>query len=187
MTTRAIPTITNASDLKAYLKNYQQSLDPTVLSAPTPIAPYNFKVTSQRGGNLLSWSPLIYPRGSATNISQDQAKITKADGYEIQRSATGDFSPGKYTMTALRDPAQSSYFDDVGGASQTFYYRMRATNGTSQTPYTINGLFTMVLKSTSIDSSDVATQPVTTTDTFTNSTTQARARAWPAGVNSPWQ
>lgn len=187
MPTRAIPTITNEREMKSFLKNYQQALKSTVRGAITPIAPYNFTAKNQRGGILLSWSALTPLTGSPTNIDSQKNKISGADGYEIQRSATGDFSPGKYISIPLRDPSQNSYFDAVGGATQTYSYRIRATNGTSRTPYSAHGLFTGVVKHTSIDSSDNATVPTTVRDNFTNSSTQARARLWKNGVNSPFQ
>jgi hypothetical protein len=187
MAPRAIPTITNASDMQAFLKNYQQTLNQSITTSPTPIAPYNFSAKNQRGGILLTWTPIVYP-GHATSLPpSNTSKLSKADGYEIQRSSTGNFGPGGYITIALRDPTQSSYLDSVGGAPQTFYYRIRATNGTPSNPYSIHGVFSGVVKQTSIDSSDTVTVPAVVNDTFTNSLTQARARNWPRGVNSPFQ
>lgn len=185
MPIRALPTISDPSQQMDLGKTQQVTLQPTVSLPTTPVAPWNFSGTSQRGGVSLSWSPLTPSSNVATSPSSQAPQ--PADGYELQRSATGDFSPGKFTSIALRDPNQKTYFDSLGGASQTMYYRLRATNGTLSNPYSVHGLFTGIVKVTSIDATDTMTSPATTLDTFTSQKTQSRAGNWKSGTNYPSQ
>lgn len=183
MPQRTIPTITSDAEERDVTKNSQIALNTQISLPTTPIAPYNFKAINQRGGILLSWSPLQPSPGSGNTPTTN--RLQPADGYELQRSDTGDFSAGKYISIPIRDPAQTSYFDSLGGASQTKSYKLRATNGTAGNSYAVHGILTGVVKHTSIDATDTSTVPTTNYDTFTNQTTQARARAWKSGTLYP--
>lgn len=183
MPQRTLTTITSPAEERDATKNSQIAVNQQLALPTTPIAPYNFKATNQRGGILLNWSPLIPQQGSTASPVTN--RLPAADGYELQRSDTGDFSVGSYISIPIRDPAQSSYFDSLGGAVQTKYYKLRATNGTAGNSYAVHGIFTGVVKHTSIDASDTMTVPTTNYDTFTSQKTQARARAWKSGTLYP--
>lgn len=185
MAQRALPTITNPQQQLDAQKNSQVALASTIALPRTPIAPRNFSATSQRGGILLSWSPLVINPGASAPPSSN--KISVADGYELLRSDNGSFAPGAYVSIALRDPSQTSYFDSLGGAVATKYYRLRATNGTASNPYSIHGIFTGTVKQSSIDASDTVTTPTTARDTQTTDATQTRAGAWRSGTLYPNQ
>lgn len=188
MPQRALPTVIDPKQQQDVQKNTQVTLGSVITLPSTPIAPWNFAAKNQRGGVLLSWSSIVPNQGSAPSPGASKGKqVLSADGYELQRSDTGDFSSGKYISIPIRDPAQNTYFDSLGGAPQTKYYRLRATNGTGNNPYVVHGLFTGILKQISIDSNDTVTVPTTVYDTFTTDKTQARARAWKTGTQYPGQ
>lgn len=155
-----LPSIRNAQDLIREMKKWQTKLNPLVKQAATPVAPYNFAATRQRGGILLSWA--------ATRAS---------DGYEILRSDNGDFTNA--AIIAIRNPNQISYLDSFattgGTGAVKKWYRIRATNGTFSQPASAKGVLSGVVTTSSIDPTDTVTVATTTFDTSTTDLTQTSA------------
>ena len=154
-TPRALPTIKSYGDLLPYLKRWSQAINPLLKRVDVPHAPYRFRVTNQRGGNLLEWD-----------------NVAGADGYEILKSTTGDFDDGaSFETIPLRSDQHTSYFDALSGSGAavtvTRYYKLRATAGTTQNPHSIKGLLTGIVSATTIDPADTATGSTTTEDTTT--------------------
>ena len=124
------------------LEQWRQGLNPLVSRPTVPRAPRNFKVTNQRGGNLLEW-----------------AAVNGADGYEILKSTSTDFTTVE--IIPLRSPEGTAYFDALSGSGAantvTRHYKVRATAGTTQNPYSVLGKLSGMISSTSIDTTDTAT------------------------------
>lgn len=155
-----LPSITNTQDFIRDIKKWQTKLNPLVQKPRTPIAPYNFSATRQRGGITLSW-----------------AKVVGADGYEILRSPNGDFSTA--TLIPIRNPSQTGYFDALttsgGTGPVTMFYRIRATNGTFSQPGSAKGILSGIVTISSIDPTDTVTPSSTVYDTATTDKTQTAA------------
>ena len=154
-TPRSLPTIRTYGDLLPYLKRWGQAINPLLKRVDTPAAPYRFRVTNQRGGNLLEWDA-----------------VDNVDGYEILKSTSGDFDEGtSFETIALRSDQHTSYFDGLSGSGAAVtvqrYYKLRATAGTTQNPHVIKGLLTGIVTATTIDPADTATAGGTTEDTTT--------------------
>lgn len=156
MATRKLPTIRHASQLVPYLKRWQKIIDPSLARPVKLKSPWRFRATRKRGGNLLQW-----------------ATVTGADGYEILRSDTPDFSSP--LVIPIRSGVQNAYFDPVGGSPETKSYKIRATSGTLSVPHTVKGILSGIVTSTSIDSTDTVTAESTTLDTTTDDEIQAIA------------
>jgi len=133
----------------AELEQWRQGLNPLVNRPATPRAPRNFKVTNQRGGNLLEW-----------------AAVSGADGYEVLKSTSTDFTDPE--IIPLRSPEGTAYFDSLSGSGAavtvTRHYKVRATAGTSTNPHSVLGKLTGMISSTSIDAADVATASTVQSD-----------------------
>ncbi len=156
---RGLPTITptNQNDVASYLKGWGVTLRRTLSSPPTPKTPWGFRVTNQRGGNLLQWS-----------------KVKGADGYEILRSDSADFNDVTFSRK-LPGGEQTSYFDSLGGAAAKKDYKIRATAGTDSQPQSVSGVLSGMVSNTSLDATDIVTAPTTSHDLFTSDETQTRA------------
>lgn len=154
-TGRNIPSLNRPEDAVNTLKFWQRNLHRTISRPPILRAPFNFAVTSQRGGILLSWRP-----------------NAEANGYEILRSTNGDFSNEQNNLVTLSvDGSQfASFFDGVSGSggsvTQKRYYRIRAVSAAGDASDPIKGELSGVLSATSIDPSDTGTASVTTRDSF---------------------
>lgn len=160
-TARAIPLISNQSQLQQYLQTWRAHVSKNLQRPPAPIIPWNFNATNMRGGIMLTWSP-----------------TPGADGYEVLRTDNGDFSgsPGSnLTVTPIRDPKASSYFDSLGGTATKKWYKIRATSGTHDAPHSVHGNASGIVTHTSIDSSDTVTIPSTIRDNATTQQSQTRA------------
>ena len=127
---------------------------PTVLRplrrAFVPRIPWNFMAEGKTDGILLTWEP-----------------VSGADGYEILRSDTGNFSNSIETTDnvltiALSSGQQDSYFDALGATSVTRYYMIRATAGTISSPHSVKGPLSGKISQTS--GSGTTTSDTTTTD-----------------------
>jgi len=142
---RTLPVIRSWTELE----QWRQGLNPLVTRPSTPRAPRNFKVTNQRGGNLLEW-----------------AKVSGADGYEVLKATSTDFTTVE--VIPLRSPEGTAYFDSLSGSGAavtvTRHYKVRATAGTTQNPYSIQGKLSGIISSTSIDAADTATSSTTQSD-----------------------
>jgi|SRR5581483_5281590 len=173
---RSLPTI-NPQDLAGTLQNWKAKLGTAVknsLPAPTP---YNFSVTSARGGLKLTWSPVQTPSDTA---------LGSPDGYEILKSASGTFTDD-LEVIPITNAAQSSYFDSTDGNSKTVSYRIRTTAGTPSNPQSARGPESGVVAHTSIDSNDTNTIPTTVQDKYTTSKTRSLARFGNYGLQSAFK
>lgn len=155
---RSLPTATPSTDINQTLANWQTQLNPLVQNSSPQPTPQNFGITNSRGGLTLAWSP-----------------VSGADGYEILRSLNGSFTDD-LQIIPVKNSNQSSYFDSLGGNSQTAHYRIRTTSGTASNPQSQRGPESGVVKHTSIDASDTQSVPVTFFDTFTTDKTRSGAR-----------
>lgn len=133
------------------LKVWERTIVRAIRIPKKPKAPFNFQGTNKRGGVQLSWNT-----------------IKGADGYEILRSDSADFSAP--ATLPIRSGSQLSYFDSIGGEAQTKYYKVRATAGTDNAPFIVKGLLSGIISVTSIDSTDTTT---TEADVFDTSVTDA--------------
>lgn len=153
----AIPVI---ADIPA-LTQWRAKLNNTLKRPFAPKIPWNFAVASKQGGNLLTW-----------------ASVAGADGYEIDKSTTGDFS-SNFTTVQLPAQQQSSYFDASptaqGATPVKMFYRMRATAGTLAQPQSVKGKDTGVLSSTAIAPNDTTATSSSSGDTSTTDFSQAKA------------
>jgi len=158
---RSLPTVTPTQDINQVLANWQTQLTPLVKNAAPQPTPQNFSVTNSRGGLTLNWSPVPGASG--------------ADGYEILRSLNGSFTDDLQVIP-IKNVNQSSFFDGLGGNSQTAHYRIRTTSGSAANPQSQRGPESGVVKHTSIDASDTTSVPVTFVDNFTSDKSRAGAR-----------
>ena len=130
----SLPTITSLQGLFAGLAQWQQALNP-VITAPVPVRPpFNFTAAGGAAG--------------ATGISLTWERVAGADGYQLQRSATGDFSSAT-TIATLRSPVATSFFDSTVVTGTKYYYRVSSTAGTIQQPQSINGAWSSPISATS--------------------------------------
>ncbi|HZQ17097.1 MAG TPA: hypothetical protein VFA90_00130 [Terriglobales bacterium] len=172
---RSLPTVTG-NDVVDTLAHWKAKLSPVVknsLPAPTP---YNFSVTSARGGLKLSWSPVQTPSDTA---------LGSPDGYEILKSASGTFTDD-LEVIPITNAAQSSYFDSTVGATR-FSYRIRTTSGTRANPQSMRGPESGIVSHTSIDVNDTRTASTTLADRYTTSKTRSLARFGNYGLESAYK
>lgn len=159
----SLPTPTSIQDVPRILKKWQTQLNPLLTKVKTPHAPFNFQAASARGGIQLSWKSI---------------PGTDADGYQIQRSDSGDFSnPTVFTVAGAN---QATFFDSLGGTaggtgSITKWYRIRATNGTQANPQSVLGILSGIVTNSSIDPTDTSTASTTVFDTSVTDRYQASA------------
>ncbi len=156
-----LPTPRNVQDLFKTIKKWQTKLNPLVKQAKTPVAPFNFAASRQRGGILLTW-----------------AVVKGADGYEILRSDDGNF--GSALTIPVRNGSQTSYFDELGGTTGgtgpiTKWYKIRATTGAFSSPASVKGVLSGAVTTSSIDPTDTATASTTTFDGATSDGTRSAA------------
>ena len=148
---RPLPYTPVGEDMAGFLKTWSMSLRSVTRRPPVLKAPRNFSATSQRGGILLNW-----------------AVREGADGYEILRSDTPDFSSP--VILRLAGGRQTAYFDTLGGSAttQTYtkYYKIRATSGTDEQPQSVVGALSGIVSNTSIATTDAVTGETTERDPF---------------------
>lgn len=146
-----IPTLTNFSELQQYLATTRVGLGQVLRKPSPPNVVFNLAVSSQQGGNYLTWS-----------------QTKGADGYIVEISTNGDFSD-ILTSTSLDGIDATAYFDAVptatGSAPPKRYYRVRATSGTQTSPRTIVGKASGAVASSAIAPNDTVTASTTTRDT----------------------
>lgn len=147
------------SDIPA-LTQWRTAISNNLRVPITPRIPFNFTVASQQGGNLLNWTP-----------------VNGSDGYQIDKSPTGNFADTSTVQTvSLTAQQASSYFDATatsqGASPATIYYRMRATAGTLASPQSVVGLNTGVLSSKAIAPNDTTTASTTSSDVTTTDKSQ---------------
>lgn len=154
-TATALPTILRPVDLPRLLKTWQQQLKSAIPPGfPIPAAPLNFSAASAQGGIQLQWS---------------KVNSLGVDGYQILRSANGDFSQVEFSITLNGDGALS-YFDALpttGTGVATKYYKVRALSGNAGSPHCVQGLLTGIVSNTSINTADTTTTSTTNHDTTT--------------------
>src|SRR3954462_6406404 len=138
---RSLPTSTPTQDINQTLANWQTQLNGLVQNVSPQATPQNFGITNSRGGLTLNWSP-----------------VDGADGYEILKSANGSFTDD-LQIIPVKNANQSSFFDSLGGNSQTAHYRIRTTSGTAANPQSQRGPESGPIKHTSIDASDTVSVP----------------------------
>lgn len=147
MAQRTIPVISTIPQLIQWQQNLKQNL---IVPLPAPV-PANFTVKSQQGGNYLSWT-----------------QMKGADGYEIDKSVTGDFATVLQTIS-ITGGQNVAFFDPIqtaSGATPTkYYYRIRSTAGTSTQPQISKGKSSAVISATAIAPNDTVTAPATIIDT----------------------
>ena len=131
-----LPTIQNTAHIVLQLKQWQAKLN-GVLRNPNPLrSPVNFRAASA---------------SSATNIALSWDAIPNADGYEIESSTNGDFSAFETGATpiVIGNGTQTTYSDAVGAASQSRWYRIRATSSVNSDRHASKGTWTAPIKATS--------------------------------------
>src|SRR5690348_12797569 len=148
--TKALPAITNYQTLMQTLQSWRKTINNSINRPSAPSVPRNFQGTQARGGVSLTWAGVQTPG---------------ADGFEILKSLTGDFTVGAYTIIPLHDPNATSYFDSTGGAPMTVSYRIRATAGTQSNPQSVKGVESGTVKVTSLDATNTGATPTTSFDT----------------------
>ncbi len=158
---RSLPTVTPGQDINLVLANWQAQLNPGVKNSAPQATPQNFTVTNSRGGLTLNWGQVQSGSG--------------ADGYEILKSQNGSFT-NDLQIIPVQHVHQTSYFDGLGGLATAASYRIRTTSGTAQSPQSQRGPESGVIRHTSIDVADTASQPTTLRDKFTTDATRALAR-----------
>ena len=102
------------------------------------------------------------------------ASLNEADGYEILRSDTQDFSSP--LILPVNSGEQNSYFDAIGGEAQTKFYKIRATSGSIQAPRSVRGILSGMVFATSIAADDTVTSESTGFDPSADDEWQARTR-----------
>lgn len=127
MANKSLPVIRSAQDLQ----QWRQKLQPLLNKAQTPAVPVNFRVLPSAGGNKVLWAP-----------------VRDADGYELLRTATGDFAAAK--VITIDGGKTTSYFDAVTDAEGKVYYKLRATAGTAERKHSVKGELTSALSSTAL-------------------------------------
>jgi hypothetical protein len=156
-----IPVFHDFRQLNEYLNRSQRALKPILKRVRTPGIPFNFRATSQQGGNKLEW-----------------AAADGADGYVIEWASTENFEAG-FSAIPLRDQDQLEYFDSVptsgGAAPARRCYRMYSTAGTTHNPHSIKGEYTQTLCSDAIAPDDTVTAEVSNQDDSTDDEYQSRA------------
>lgn len=145
------------------MATWRNTLAPFIKRPLPPAVPQNFQVTNAKGGLSLSWAPV-----------QRTSPSHGPDGFELLRSVDGSFT-GDIQIIPIKDPQQTSYFDAFGSPTSASY-RIRATAGSQTSPQSVYGPHSGVLRHTSLDPTDAASNPSTVNDNFTNDRVRATAR-----------
>lgn len=168
---RTIPVVADERNLTTFLANWQNTIKQVIRTVTPPPCPQNFRALGVRGAIRLTWSPV---NPGITRGQLGQGGIG-ADGYEILRSLSGDFT-SDLVVIPLRDVNQTQYDDPVGGAATTASYRIHATAGTPRQSHAVAGPDSGTVRTTSIDATDTTTVGTMVHDKFTTDTTRATAR-----------
>jgi len=155
-----LPVINSLEQLLPSLKVWQQALNPTLNLPVAPRTPFNLRATGGAAG--------------ATGITLNWDIVKGADGYEIQSSSNGDFSTAAIVAT-LTNGAATSWFDNTQVTSVKRWYRIRATNGTTQSPHYVKGPWSAPINNTSGSATTVYDQ--------TSGTSGASQNGWNRGSN----
>lgn len=151
---RQLPNIHNISEIIPTLQKWRKGLSKLLIRPNRLKSPWRWRITNKRNGLLLEW-----------------ATLSEADGYEILRSDTQDFSSP--LILPVNSGEQNSYFDSIGGESQTKFYKIRATSGSIQAPGLVKGILSGMIFATSIAADDTATSESTAFDPSVNDDWQA--------------
>lgn len=160
MANRGIPVINNLPEFQ----QWRNALKDSSTSVPTPKAPWNLTVSSQQGGNYVTWQV-----------------VTGADGYILNVSTDGNFNPNNPNLTSIRLPGGQniSRFDSTptaqGATPAKRYYQVAATAGTTNNPQSVVGPFTTVVSQTAIPPNNVVTASTTNRDLGTTDKIQSSA------------
>jgi hypothetical protein len=173
---RSLPTV-NAHDIEASLQGWKNKLQRAVKNSLPAPPPYNFAVTSVRGGLKLTWSPVQTPADTS---------LGSPDGYEILKSPSGTFTDD-IQVIPIKAAGVFSYLDSIDGSAKRVSYRIRTTAGTPSRPQSMRGPESGVVAHTSIDSNDTKSTPTTVVDNFTTSKTRAAARFGNYGPESAYR
>jgi len=130
----SLPTIVNLERAVPTLKLWQQQLNQGISSPQPPRTPFNFHASGGASGSR--------------SITLNWETISGADGYQIQMSATGDFSSAPIIAT-ISNTAATSWSDDTVVTSVKRWYRIRSTAGTSFQPQSVQGIWSAPIISTS--------------------------------------
>lgn len=132
---RSLPTISKPEDLVSFFAKWKSALTKNVRVARPAPPPFNFKVTPGASSHVLTWAKV-----------QPDSSPQRADGYEILKSLSGDFS-SDLQVIPVRDINQTSYTDPVGASVQA-HYRIHTTSGTDSQPHSVKGTSSGVVKAT---------------------------------------
>lgn len=168
---RVLPTIADMNQLQSYLNTWRSKLNQKLRTTTPAPPPYNFTATAIRGAIQLSWSSVATGQ-AVKGLGQNSGG---PDGYEILRSASGDFTSDLVTIP-VRNINQTSYTDSIDGKTTTCSYRIHTTSGTPANPHSISGPDSGVVKTTSIDATDIVSTPTTVRDQYLNDNIRATAR-----------
>lgn len=149
---KSLPIIRQPEELLAKMDQWRKTLAPLLKTPPAPQIPFNFKITECRGGNQLSW-----------------ARVDGADGYEITRTDSNDFSGAKTITIEGGDTIE--YFDSIaisGASLPKIGYKLRATAGTAQNKHSVKGKMTYPVFATPLDPSDSTSAGTTHFDKTTD-------------------
>lgn len=130
----SLPPITRYGDLERLLEVWRIRLNNAIRRAPRLPAPANFRASASAA--------------TPNSILLEWLSESRADGYEIQRSDTGNFD-SSYVTILIDDGVQESYLDNVGNTGVTKYYRILATSGTVSEPHSTKGQESAVVTATS--------------------------------------
>lgn len=124
---RVLPVIKTQDELRSFLVNWKGAIRQTLRTPSPPACPFNFKGVPSAGSISLSWAKVQY-------AANGQTSDIGPDGYEILRSASGDFTDT--VVIPIRDINQTSYVDAITGTPS---YRIHTTSGTSSKPHSVTG------------------------------------------------
>lgn len=161
-----LPPIARKEDLIPRLKQWERKISKAISRPRVPRIPWNFKVTSKRGGLQLTWS-----------------LVDEADGYEVLQSDDTNFSEG-VNVISIPGKDQTAYFDAAvpvqAGSPPTRHYKIRAMAGTTSNPHAVRGLLSGVVSAQAIDPADTTTAETSFEDTVITDRYQSatRRRLW---------
>ena len=132
----SLPIIHNEEMLIRTLEQWRQRLNKTIKRVPRLRPPFNFRTLGGAAGS--------------TGVSLQWTAVTGADGYEIQRASTRDFSDtGTITSFTVENGAQEAFFDSLGATTVARFYRIASLSGTTSEPHSVRGQFSAVIGGTS--------------------------------------
>ena len=98
-----------------------------------------------------------------------------AEGFEIDRAPDAGGIPGAWAQIAATDASVTSYSDTTVAANTPYWYRVRAQNSCSDSPYAISRVVFDILDDTWLSGSRTIQNPPTSSAWFTSSSGSLKA------------